>query len=292
MSDDEAELPGGAVVAAGDEILPGYRVVGLLRRGHRLDVYDAWSVSRASRCVVKIVLPDRRHEQHVVDDLVQEGSVLSGLDHPHWVRVYEVVPERAAIVLETLGGATLAALLDDARRLRPADVVLLGAQVASALRYLHSTGWLHLDLTPSNVVVEAGRARLIDLSLVARPGPVRRGMGTLGYRAPETLASGQVSAATDVHGLGTLLHECLTGFEPGAEDAPAPRPTLRDRLRRSTTPSWLAELVDACRRSDPAARPTLDEALAALDPFARQQDPQREKPLTARSSSPHAVFLD
>ena len=269
--------PGVPVVEPGVELLPGYRVVSLLRRGHRLDVYDAWSATRASRCVVKVVLPDRRHEHHVGAELVREGELLGQLDHPHWARVYEVIEEPLqAVVLETMGGTTLAAMLDDERRLRPADAVLLGIQVGSALRYLHHRGWLHLDLTPSNIVVEAGRARVLDLSLAGRPGVVGKGTGTNGYRAPETRATGSVSTATDVWALGTVLLECLTGEEqddPVGPELQAGWP--RRRWPRGQVPERLRNLVDAMRSPDPARRPDLDAVLADLQhigaPAARRR---------------------
>ena len=113
-----------------------------------------------------------------------------------------------ALVLETLGGETLAHLLATGdRRLSGPQVALLGAQLASALRYLHAQDHLHLDLKPSNVVVELGLARLLDLSVARRPGRAPRGMGTPDYMAPEQARGEPLSAATDVWGLGTVLFE-------------------------------------------------------------------------------------
>ena len=83
------------------------------------------------------------------------------------------------------------------------------------LGYLHRHGWVHLDVKPDNVVVQEGRAVLIDLGLATRPGRIERGMGTDGYAAPEQDAGGTVSAATDVWGLAATLVECVTGAAPG-----------------------------------------------------------------------------
>lgn len=256
-------------VQPGAALLPGYTVVSLLRRGNRLDVYDAWSEARRCRCVVKLSRPDRRHERSVRERLLAEGELLGQLDHPHWVRLYEVVevPE-AALVVETLTGATLAAVLDRERRLRPADASILGAQLASGLGYLHERGWLHLDLTPGNVVVTAGRATLIDLSLASRPGRVRVGAGTTGYRSPEQRRGDDVTTASDVWALGRLLHEALSGIEPedgdGTSGAALLSAPLRRRQRLRMLPVDLVALVNACLADDPARRPSLGTVLAEL----------------------------
>ena len=149
--------------------------------------------------------------------MATEGALLTTLTHPHLVTGYEfVTAPRPAVVLETLPGATLAALIDDAR-LGVVDTALLGRQLVSVLGYLHRHGWVHLDVKPDNVVVQEGRAVLIDLGLATRPGRIERGMGTDGYAAPEQDAGGTVSAATDVWGLAATLVECVTGAAPGRQ---------------------------------------------------------------------------
>ena len=82
------------------------------------------------------------------------------------------------------------------------------------MRYVHAAGWLHLDLKPSNVIIDAGFAKLIDFSLARAPGNHRAGIGTRPYLAPEQAAGGELGAAADVWGLGSLLFETATGATP------------------------------------------------------------------------------
>lgn len=139
----------------GDDVVPGYEGIEHLSRGHRLDVYDVWSAVHDARCVVKVVRPDRLREKRTTEQLLEEGRLLRDLAHPHLVRAYAVLERpRAAVVMETLTGDSLASLLDQRTRLRPGDVAILGAQVASALRYLHAHGWVHCDVTAGNVIAE------------------------------------------------------------------------------------------------------------------------------------------
>lgn len=259
-------------LAAGHEIVPGHRVVALLTHGKRIDTYDVYSDERQCRCVAKVLREDRRHEDRVRKAVLLEGKLLCDLKHPHLVRGYEVFDDPPAMVIETLTGATLAAIIDDGP-LSVADSALLGQQLASVLGYLHHHGWLHLDVKPANIIVEQGRATLIDLSLVGRPGDGRKGAGTRGYLSPEQARGEGLAAASDVWGLGVTLIEALTGEMPHGDEAtwdsrPRVWPIHRRAPRPVTTlpgiPEDYDDLLRACLNLDPASRPTLDSVRGTL----------------------------
>jgi len=271
MAVGRAEPP---VLEEGALIAPGYRVVELLSRGSALDVYEVWSEERLCSCVAKTVRPDRADVLRVRCRLLQEGWLLKELSHPHLPRAFETVEGAAPVViLETDVGLTLEEIIDmRQRRLPVTDLCHLGRQLASAVRYLHGNGYLHLDIRPGNVMAHGGTATLIDLSIACPPGPVRRGTGTQEYLAPEQARGEVVSAASDVWGLGATLYEAATAVAPFAprDDAereafgrgaflqlvrPAPPITsLRARLPRD-----LAELVTGCLAMSPFERPTVLE---------------------------------
>ena len=209
-----AAVPDGRIPGA--TLLPGYRIVGLLQRGRDFETYDAWSQARYSRCVVKVIRADR--EGLAVPALpAAPGGAAAGCPRPSAsVRAYEVTTwPHPAVILETLTGATLSHLLSGGRnKLATESVAHLGCQLASGLQYLHDNGYLHLDLKPGNVIVQGGTAKLIDLSLTQPPGRVARGLGTADYLSPEQAAGDQVTAASDVWGLGVTLYEAATGANP------------------------------------------------------------------------------
>ena len=66
------------VASTGAEVLPGYRVEGLLSRGGRVDTYDVTSLERDCRAVVKVVRPDRLTEEHVRTAVLVEAHRLGG----------------------------------------------------------------------------------------------------------------------------------------------------------------------------------------------------------------------
>jgi serine/threonine protein kinase len=259
----------------GTEVLPGYRVVRLLTHGHRLDTYDAYDEERGCRVVVKVLREDRRSDDRVREGVLQEAALVTELAHPHLVRGYEAFEEPPAMVLETLTGSTLSRLVEQGP-LAPADVALLGTQLASVLGYLHRKDWLHLDVKPANVVVRGGIAVLIDLSLAGRPGEGRPGAGTRGYLAPEQAVGRGLSPATDVWGLGVTLLEALTGELPYGDEATwdskrrwplvhrrLPERPFGDALPDGVPAEW-RDLLLACVDRDPAARPRLADVTAVL----------------------------
>jgi eukaryotic-like serine/threonine-protein kinase len=252
-----------AAIPRGRALCRGYRALRLLRRGHALDVYDAWSEERGCRCIAKAVRSDLLRDREARLSLFLEGRLLLRLSHPHLVRAYELVRgPRPTLVLETLTGATLSRLISDHPRGLPArDVLFLGVHLASALGYLHTTGYLHLDVKPSNVVSQAGTAKLIDLSLADRVGRRLRGVGTRGYMSPEQIEGRALTPATDVWGLGCVLYEAARG-RPAFPDARQRRPgwiwpgPLSGSHR---LPPAAAAIIDACLHPDPAARPSLHD---------------------------------
>jgi len=267
-----AALP---VLKAGQVLAPGYEVLDHLARGQALDVYDVWSDERDCHCVAKTPRPDRLTDVAVRRRLLREGRILLDLAHPNIVRAYELVRGASpALVLETLTGGSVHDALSTASR-RPAlgAVVQLGIHLCSALHYLHGRELLHGDLKPANVMMDRGFAKVIDLSLVCRPGKAVRGRGTRGYMAPEQARGGHVSAATDVWGVGATLYAATVGrkpFGPGPDagayaqlERRADRVEAHRRLPRTHAP--LGELIAACLEPEPRARPALGEVTDRLD---------------------------
>jgi serine/threonine protein kinase len=270
----EARLPR---VPAGAPLARGYRAIALLSRNRTLDVYEAWSEERDCHCMVKRLRPDQLDDVAARRRLLREGRLLLRLTHPHIVRAYELLREpEPAVVLETVGGETLSHLIRrrrrSERRLSAGEVAELGLQLASALGYLHGHGALHLDVKPGNVIAEGGRARLIDLSLVRRPGRGVPGRGSRPYLSPEQAAGRPFGPATDVWGLGSLLYKALAGVSPFSLDDPRRYPQLEERapsVRASRRlPGALAGAVDACLEPEPAGRPTLGDLAEVLEELA------------------------
>jgi serine/threonine protein kinase len=259
----------------GDELVRGYRVTAHLARGRALDVYDVWSEERYSLCVAKTPRPDRLSDPGPRRRLRREGHLLLAMTHPHIVRAYELVERpRPVLVLEALTGATLGYIIDSSsRRLSARDLVYLGLQLCSAMRYLHAQGLLHLDLKPSNVISEGGLAKVIDLRVGRPPGRAPSGVGTRQYLSPEQARGGVLGPAADVWGIGAVLYAAATGRRPffGLDDATR-YPQLETRAApvrdHRRLPAALAEAIDACLEPSAGDRPPLVELFDRLEEVA------------------------
>jgi eukaryotic-like serine/threonine-protein kinase len=283
-----------AVHASGERLAPGLVIVEHLSRTRRLDTFEVFSEERACSCVAKTLRPDRRDDLRAREALIAEGRHLVELAHPHIVRGYELIVEPDPIVvMETLDGETVAHLVHRNPEGLPAeDVAWLGLHLASALRYLHRHRLLHLDVKAANVVADAGRAKLIDLSLARPPGRYRAGLGTWCNLSPEQARGTHLGPPADVWGLGTVLYEAATG-EPAFDDdgsltddsahsgtwgtwdtddqAAAGYPQLAGAPvagGRAGLPAELAAAIDACLAHDPADRPGLEQLADMLVPLA------------------------
>lgn len=128
-------------------------------------------------------------------------------------------------------------------------------RLSTALEALHSEGWLHRDVSPSNVLIAAGGSVvLIDLGAAARIGSAEATSDvTPGYAAPEQyVTEGNEGPWTDVYGLGAVGWRILTG-------EPLPEVTARvsnDIDISATLGSGpIAELIAAAVALDPKGRP-------------------------------------
>jgi serine/threonine protein kinase len=275
----DRQLDGPPVHQPGHQLAPGYMVIEHVRRGEDLDSYEAWSYQRYCRCFIKTLRPDVTTDASARRHLLREARLLLSLTHPHLVRAYEYVKPQPGqppiLVLENLTGATLSYLLDGGRhRLSTAELGHLGQHLCSALRYLHSRGYLHLDVKPSNIIASRGIACLLDLSLARPPGYCSAGTGTPGYMSPEQLSGGDLGPPTDVWGIGLVLYHAATGIQPfdipdyttSASSVTSTMARCRTQLARPANkirahrrlPPAVAHTIDACLHPDPDQRPTLE----------------------------------
>ncbi|MGH9110879.1 MAG: serine/threonine-protein kinase [Acidimicrobiales bacterium] len=206
----------------------------------------------------------------------REASVLTELDHPHIVRVLEVLhdDDGLALAMQFAPGGSLADLLAERGRLTPGQVVAIAAPMADALASAHRRGVLHGDVKPANVLFTSdGEPLLSDFGVARTLGRPTSDQvsGTAEYVAPELLDGARPDPRADVYSLAVVCYEALAGQPPYT--GPAPLAVVRaadagQHLRLESlahVPEPLAKVVERAMERDPDRRfPLADELAWAL----------------------------
>lgn len=158
-------------------------------------------------------------------------GILSG--HPNIVAVYDngsTAGGEFHLVMEFLGGGSLAQRLAAHGPAAPEDVVVWGVALAGALETAHRSGIVHRDVKPENILFSSyGAPKLVDFGIARMRSAYETRSGfisaTLSHAAPEVVAGSPVQPAADVYSLASVLFTALRGrppFDEGPEDSLAP----------------------------------------------------------------------
>lgn len=203
----------------GDRAGP-WEIVRPIGAGGMGEVYEARRADGAydQRAALKII---GRAGAQAWERFQSERRILAGLDHPGIARIIDgglLADSRPFMVMEFVDGGPIDAWRRS-RNLGLHETARLGAALCDALAHAHARLVVHRDLKPSNILVDAeGRPRLIDFG-VARliddgAGAETAAPMSVDYAAPEQMAGGAISTATDTYGLAAVLYELVAGEPP------------------------------------------------------------------------------
>ena len=205
-----------------------YQFVRFIERGASGVVYHAIDLAGSRDVAIKILAEEIIATHEIRARFEAEAAAMQRLDHPNIVRMLDSgVTARGLpyLVMELVDGCDLRSLCVE-RLMDPFEAYGWFTAVCEAIIHAHSLGVLHLDLKPSNILIDGeGRVRVTDfgISRVVAPlpdagatlGTIGAGPGwTFGYSAPEQIAGRRVDERSDIYALGALLYGLLTGHVP------------------------------------------------------------------------------
>jgi eukaryotic-like serine/threonine-protein kinase len=207
------------------------------------------------------------------DRFEREARLAARLSHPNVVRVFDVGESdgRPFIVMEYVEGDTLADELGRHGPLPPERAVDLALQICSGLEAAHTSGLVHRDVKPRNLllrpdgvlkIADFGIARAAESTRLTEIGTI---LGTAAYLAPEQAEGVEATPAADLYSVGAVLYELLTGRVPYtatslvellAKQQAGPPPPI------AGVPDWFELAVIRCLEPDPSERPSSAGELA------------------------------
>ncbi len=307
-------------VDSGPGKIAGRFTLGVLIGGGAIgSVYAGLDTLTGDKVAIKALRPEMVASMpDLVERFRREGEALLALNHPNIVKVLATDEKEGQhyLVMEYVGGGSLADLLRQSPQLPVERVVAIALELADALSRAHHLDILHRDIKPGNILLaEDGTPRLTDFGLAhlgASPALTEAGsiLGTIPYLSPEACYNQVLDPRADLWSFGVVLFEMLTGELPFTGDSPFEimrainhQPLPDPGWKREDLPPALAELLRKMLMKDRAARPASTRLVGAeLEEIQRKMQaegkrirepfismPQPPRPTEASSSSlPHS----
>ncbi|MBB5019999.1 serine/threonine protein kinase [Chitinivorax tropicus] len=191
-----------------------YQLIRLLGKGGQGAVYFAHDPQLQRPVAIKTLHMNKRTPQ-AMQALVDEARIVSQLQHPHIVWLYDIIEQDGLwyLVFEYVEGQTLAQLLKTRRHLPPEEAVAIAVQILDGLAFAHGKDIVHCDIKPANIMLDTQQvARLMDFGIARAAGQVAAmPTGTANYMAPEIIAGQAQGKAADVFSMAMVMYEMLTG---------------------------------------------------------------------------------
>jgi serine/threonine-protein kinase len=264
-----------------------YRLDRVLGVGGMGAVFEATQLDLGRTVAVKVLLDV---DPRGIARLRQEALTAGSLSCPHVISIFDFQApdgEPPFIVMELLPGHSLAKLLHHEPTLMASRAARIASQMLIGLEAAHRAGVVHRDVKPSNTwlvfgpgidehvkVLDFGIAKTLGggASLHTTTGSV---LGTPAYLAPEQLRGEPLDARVDIHAMGVVLFEMLTGARPWRGESGPIYVEILERhpppvhLLTPGIPHELSRIVARALAKTPADRfARASDMRMALEPFA------------------------
>lgn len=192
-----------------------------------------------------------------------------GVNHPNVVRAYEYFRDGdiIAFTMEYVSGGDLADRISMEEKMPIKEVSRMIGQMAAGLQAIHSTGIVHRDMKPENILLTAqGDVKITDFGIARmNTGPrlTEHGgvVGTIDYVSPEYLEKGQVDHRSDIYALGVMAYEMITGETPFKGKSVIETMTMRlktdptpPHILRADCPEGLSHIIMKAMARNPEKR--------------------------------------
>lgn len=211
--------------------IPGFAIGAELGRGGGGVVYEALQLRIGRPVAIKVLdgSPTRDRDR---ERWLREARAVGRVRHPHVVRLHEAGEHdgRLYLVLDLVPGGSLKDRAGGP--MPPRSAAILMESVCRAVEAIHREGLLHLDIKPSNILLDGPPGAdwgelspvLSDFGIALREEQAQGDATTTGagprgtpaFMAPEQIDGrlSEIGPPADVFALGATLYTLLTGRPP------------------------------------------------------------------------------
>ena len=280
--------------------IPGYRIVRSLSEGNRAHIYLAEQQSLQRLVALKVLSFAMSDDDGSKRRVIEEGKAAARLTHPNLLSVFDIgeADGRHYIATEYVSGGTMRDRLSNGA-LEMDKVLSIALDLATGLKFLHSQGFLHRDIKPTNVFFREDGTALLGEAGVARavsgktPENEQVAFGSPHYMSPERAQALPSDARSDQYSLAVVIWEALAGKPPFDADDPfqvaikhisEPVPTLPLAL------AVMQPILGRCLAKQPEQRfANAAELLIAIEQLIAARAASGQTPAARATSSQPAV---
>jgi serine/threonine protein kinase/Flp pilus assembly protein TadD len=215
-------------LTTGSTFAARYQIIEELGKGGMGKVYKVHDTKIKEKIALKLIKPEIAKDKKMIERFSNELRLTRKIRHKNICQMFDLGEERGThfITMEFVEGQDLKKLIRQTGQLAIGTTINVAKQVCDGLVEAHTSGVVHRDIKPNNIMIDAdGNARIMDFGIarsLETKGITGAGVmiGTPEYMSPEQVEGKEINQRSDIYSLGIILYEMVTGRVPFEGDTP------------------------------------------------------------------------